>query len=83
MSATLVIQFPADAEVWVNSTKADGDPRAEWTLTSPAIPVGEAHTFEVKGRWKAGGKTYEATRTVSVDAGDRSRSIVLTGTAIK
>ena len=79
-SATLVVQFPATAEIWVGGKKADGDPAAEWTLTSPVLTVGESHTFEVKGRWKADGKTFEASRSVTVAAGDRSRSIVVSGT---
>jgi uncharacterized protein (TIGR03000 family) len=81
--ATLVVQFPAAAEIWVGGQKGDGDPAAEWTLTSPALKMGESYTFEVKGRWAAGGKTFEATRSVAVTAGDRSRAIIVSGTAVK
>lgn len=82
-TATLVVQFPAAAEVTVGGKKLEGDPKAEWTLTSPTLKTGESHKFEVKGRWKADGKTYEATRTVSVNAGERNRSIVVSGTEVK
>jgi len=81
--ATLVVQFPAAAEIWVDGKKRDGDPAAEWTLTSPPLKVGESHTFEVKGRWKTGGKTFETIRSVTVTAGDRSRSIIVSGTEVK
>ena len=37
----------------------------------------------MKARWKANGKTYEYDRTVTVAAGNRSRSLVLSGTEIK
>jgi uncharacterized protein (TIGR03000 family) len=82
-SATLVVQFPAAAEVWVGGKQADGGRSAEWTLTSPVLPVGESHTFEVKGRWRIGGKTFETARSVAVPAGDRSRSIVVSGTEVR
>jgi uncharacterized protein (TIGR03000 family) len=82
-SATLVVQFPATAEVWVGGKKAAGDPAAEWTLTSPALTPGEAHTFEVKGRWRIGGTTFETERLVTVPAGERSRSLVVSGTEAK
>lgn len=82
-SATLVLQFPAAAEIWVGGKKAGGDPAAEWTLTSPALQTGGSHTFEVKGQWKAGGKTFEYQRSVTVAAGDRSQSQVISGTEVK
>lgn len=81
--ATLVVEFPAVAEVSVNGKAGDGAPRAEWTLTSPALAAGASHTFVVKGSWKANGKAFEATRAVTVTAGDRARSIVVAGTEIR
>lgn len=81
--ATLVLQFPAAAEVWVDGKKGDGDATTEWTLTSPILNAGEKYTFDVTGRWKSGGKAFESQRTVAVAAGDRSRVIVLSGTEIK
>ncbi len=82
-NATLVVEFPAAAEIWVGGKKRDGDPSAEWTLTSPVLNLGATNTFEVKGRWKAGGKTFEASRSVTLTAGERSRSIVVSGTEVK
>jgi uncharacterized protein (TIGR03000 family) len=82
-NATLVMQFPAAAEVWLGGKKADGAPATEWTLSSPTLEKGAAYTFEVKGRWKVGGKTFESSRTVTVAAGDRNRLTVVSGTEIK
>lgn len=82
-NATLVLQFPADAEVWLDGKKGDGEPQTEWTLTSPALPTGKDYLFDVKARWKKNGKTYEYDKTVAVAAGHRSRSLVLSGTEIK
>ena len=82
-TATLVVQLPAAAEIWVGGKRVKGDPATEWTLTSPALKAGESHTFEVKSRWKVDGKTFEATRSVPVAAGLRSRSVVVSGTVVK
>lgn len=81
--AVLVIQFPAPAELWVDGKKGDGEPNTEWTLTSPVLKAGGEYTFEVKARWKSGGKTFEYTRSVTVAGGQRSRALVVSGTEIK
>jgi uncharacterized protein (TIGR03000 family) len=81
--ATLVMEFPAPAEVWVNGKKGDGEPNTEWTLTSPVLKAGGEFTFEVKARWASGGKTFEYTRSVTVAGGQRSRALVVSGTEIK
>lgn len=81
--ATLTLELPAAAEVWVGGKKADGAAAAEWTLTSPTLKAGESHKFEVRARWSSGGKTYEAERTVEVASGNRSRVLVVAGTPVK
>jgi uncharacterized protein (TIGR03000 family) len=83
LKATLVLQLPAVAEVWVDGKKQAGNPAAEWTLTSPELKTGETHTFEVKAQWTAGGKTLEASRSVTVVAGERNRVLVVYGTEAK
>ena len=82
-AATLVLEFPAPAEVWVNGKKGEGEPQETWTLTSPSILLGTDYPFEVKARWKANGKTYQYEKSVEVAAGKRSRSLVLSGTEIR
>jgi hypothetical protein len=79
----LVVQFPAAAEVWVGGKKLAGEPKTEWTLNPPAQDAGASYTFEVKGRWKTGDKTFEASRSVTVPAGDRPRLIIASGAAVK
>lgn len=81
--ATLVMQFPAEAEIWVNGQKSEEKAQEEWTLTSPVLKQGEEYTFKVKGRWKAGGKIYEVERTVKVSSGAQSRAIIVSGNEIK
>jgi uncharacterized protein (TIGR03000 family) len=81
--ATLVLEFPAAAEVWVNGKKGEGDAQTEWTLTSPELPNRTEYTFNVKARWKVNGKTFEYERSVMVAAGNRSKALVVSGTEIK
>lgn len=81
--ATLTLEFPAPAEVWVNGKQGDGKPTTEWTLTSPLIKTGTEFTFDVKARWTRNGKTYEYTRTVNVASGNRSRALVVAGVEVK
>lgn len=81
--AVLVLEFPAPAEVWVNGKKGEGEPTAEWTLTSPALNAGGNYTFEVKAQWKADGQTLGFERSYTVGAGKRSRAYVLNGTPVK
>lgn len=81
--ATIVVQFPAAAEVWLDGKKSEGNQATEWTLTSQALDAGKSHTFEVKGKWKVGEKTYESTQSLTVAAGDRNRSIILSGTEVR
>lgn len=82
-TATLVLEFPAAAEVWVNDKKGEGDPHAEWTLTSPPLPIGTEYTFKVKAVWRAGGKTYQYEKAVPVAAGNRSKALIVAGAEIK
>ena len=83
IAAVLSLTLPAPAEIWVNGKKGPGEPNTEWTLASPAIAVGSDYTFNVKARWQVDGKTFEYEKTVAVAAGNRSRSLVISGTEIK
>jgi len=81
--ATLSVQFPAAARVWLSGKEVGGAAKDEFAFESAALPLGASHTFELKARWERNGKTYEATRTVSVRAGDRSKLIVVSGTEVR
>ena len=81
--ATLSLQFPAAAEVWLNGKAVAGGASEERVLTSPVLKPGEQFAFEVKSRWSISGKTYENTRTVTLGSGDRSRLLVVSGTEVK
>ena len=68
--ATLSLQFPAAAEVWLNGKKVDG--AASGTFT-----------FDVRERWTTKDKTYETKRTLTLSSGQRSRLIVVSGEEVK
>lgn len=81
--ATLSLQFPAAAEVWLNGKPAKGEASEERVLTSPVLKPGETFTFSVRATWEQGGKTYESTHTVTLGPGDRCRLLVVSGTEVK
>jgi uncharacterized protein (TIGR03000 family) len=82
-TSVLTLTFPAPAEIWVNDKKGPGEANDEWTLTSPPIAVGSDYTFKIKAHWKVDGKTFEYEKTIAVAAGNRSRSLVLSGSEVK
>lgn len=81
--AKLSLQFPADAEVWLNGKKASKTPNKEQELTSPALRADQTYTFNVKARWTSKGKTYEATRTIAVKPGEHGRLMILSGEEVR
>jgi hypothetical protein len=81
--ATLSLQFPAAAEVWLNGKKVDGAPSEEQVLKSPVLTAGGTFTFDVRARWTTKDKTYETKRTLALSSGQRSRLIVVSGEEVK
>ena len=81
--ATLTVQFPGAAEVWLDGKKVEGAAAQERVLTSPTLRAGDTYTFDIKARWTKGGKTYEATRKATLTSGDRSRLLILAGNEVR
>lgn len=78
-TAELTLELPAAATVWVNGREQPGA-AASRTLTSPSLPAGGSHTFDLKATWTAAdGTRYEWDRRVTVAAGGRSKVTVATG----
>jgi uncharacterized protein (TIGR03000 family) len=69
--AIISVRVPADAEVWF-----DGDPTkqhgAERDFKTPPMPVGRLNHYEVRARWKEGGRVVDQTRTVPISANHRT-----------
>jgi uncharacterized protein (TIGR03000 family) len=80
--ATLVLEFPAPARVWLNDKEVPGEQSTTRTLASPVLRPGQQYTFHVRARWKLNGKSYEYTRDAAVGTGDRSKLLVVSGTAL-
>jgi uncharacterized protein (TIGR03000 family) len=80
--ASLTMEFPAAAKVWLDGQPVAGEAGKERVLTSPVLKPGEKYTFKVRAEWDANGKTYEYTREVSAGPGDRSKLTVLSGTPV-
>lgn len=80
MPAELVLQFPADAKVWLDGKEVAGTAAAMRELKSPILPPGSEYKFNVKAEWTKGGQKYEYERSLKVPAGDRSKIMVMTGT---
>jgi uncharacterized protein (TIGR03000 family) len=80
--ASLTLEFPGPAKVWLDGKEVEGDAAPTRELTSPVLRPGQRHTFKVKAQWTAGGKTYEAHREITLSAGDRSKLIILSGTPV-
>lgn len=83
LPATLVVQFPAAARVWLDGVEVPGDADPSWTFTSRDLKPGQTATFKVRGRWEADGKTFEAVREVPLGPGARSRLVVVSGNEVQ
>jgi uncharacterized protein (TIGR03000 family) len=80
--ATLTLEFPAAAKVWLDGQPVGGEAGKERVLTSPVIRPGQTYTFKVRAEWDAGGKTYRYTREATLGAGDRSKLLVISGSSV-
>src|SRR5207249_2879730 len=64
--ATLVLEFPAPARVWLDDKELSGETETVRTITSPVLRPGQQYTFHVRARWKANNKTFEYTREAAL-----------------
>jgi uncharacterized protein (TIGR03000 family) len=68
----ITVVVPADAEVFF-----DGNPTSqagtERLFISPPLAVGKKYHYDVRARWREGGRAVEQTRKVEVSGGGRVR----------
>ena len=63
------IMVPADAEVWFDGAKTtQTGPDREFV--SPPLRAGQSYSYDVRARWKEGGREFDRTRRVTFYAGD-------------
>jgi uncharacterized protein (TIGR03000 family) len=65
-----VVMVPADAEVWFDGAKTtQAGPDREFV--SPPLQPGHPYSYEVRARWRDGGREVDRTRRVTFYAGDQ------------
>jgi uncharacterized protein (TIGR03000 family) len=66
--AQLIVNVPADAEIWFEGTKmtSTGSVRE---FQSPPLTAGTRYTYEVRARWNENGQEVTQTQEVKVTAG--------------
>ena len=63
------IMVPADAEVWFDGAKTtQTGPDREFV--SPPLRPGHSYSYDVRARWRDGGRAVDRTRRVTFYAGD-------------
>ena len=68
-AAHFAITVTADAEVWFDGAKTtQSGPDREFL--SPALRPGQSYSYDVRARWKDGGREVDRTRRVTFYAGD-------------
>jgi uncharacterized protein (TIGR03000 family) len=82
-AATLTLELPAAADVWLDGDKQPSSTDTARTLSSPAMKLGTDFTFRVRAQWVENGTTYEAKQTTTVRAGERGKLTVYAGTPVK
>jgi uncharacterized protein (TIGR03000 family) len=78
--ATLTLDFPAAAKVWLDGKEVEGEAATERVLTSAVLKPGQTYTFKVRAEWESNGKTYTYTREATLGPGDHSKVQVVRGT---
>ena len=64
------VMVPADAEVWFDGAKTtQTGPDREFV--SPALRPGHSYSYDVRARWRDGGRAVDRTRRVTFYAGDQ------------
>lgn len=81
--ATLTLELPAAADVWLDGEQQPSSADTTRTLTSPALAIGREFTFRIRARWIESGTTYEADKASTVRAGERGKVAIYAGTAVK
>jgi uncharacterized protein (TIGR03000 family) len=69
-SITLVVEVPADADIWIDGRKTQqaGTTRE---YESPPLPAGNVYTYEIRAKWTEKGRGLEQTQIVMGRAGEK------------
>ena len=69
-TARVEVRLPADAQLWFDGrgTAQTGETRS---FRTPRLEAGQDYVYDVRAEWDADGRPVDATRKVTVHAGDR------------
>jgi len=81
--ATLTLDLPAAADLWLDGEKQPSSTDTTRTLVSSPLPIGREFTFNIRAQWVENGTTYEAKKTTTIRAGERGKFAVYAGTPVK
>lgn len=81
--ASLTLDLPAVADLWLDGEKQPSSTDTTRTLVSPTLPIGQDFTFNIRAQWVESGTTYEAKKTTTIRAGERGKLAVYAGTPVK
>ena len=82
-AATLTLELPAAADVWLDELKQPSSADPARTLSSPAMKLGTDFTFRIRAQWVENGTIHEAKQTTTVRAGERGKVAIYAGTPVK
>jgi uncharacterized protein (TIGR03000 family) len=69
--AHLIVEVPADAEVWIENHKTQQGGASRW-FVSPALEDNQVYEYRIRARWTEQGQQVEQTQRLSVQAGERA-----------
>ncbi len=76
--ATIIVEVPADAEVWIEDHKTQqAGPNREFV--SPPLQSNMVYEYRIRARWTEQGQQVEQTQRISVQAGESPRLSFPTG----
>lgn len=64
------IRVPADADIWFDGEKTTQTGSSREFVSPPLVPD-HRYTYEIRARWKEGGRDVTQTRRLAVHAGER------------
>jgi uncharacterized protein (TIGR03000 family) len=70
LQAAVDVQSPAGAELWIEGVKTE-QAGASRSFLSPPLTPGKRYTYEIRARWKEGGREVEQKQEVVIQAGSR------------
>jgi uncharacterized protein (TIGR03000 family) len=69
--AHIVVDVPADAEVWIEDQKTQQAGTTRW-FVSPTLEANQVYEYRIRARWTEQGQQVEQSQKITVQAGERA-----------